>query len=323
MKIDKTTTIIKEFALQLNCKEYDYGNGHIHRLPAENGDSWFVEVNPADGLLLSDAYFSLLKSVTYVYNIPENHILICSLYSGNITIVENGKKSKRLYQGIHFFVNRGKKIKIIINTNEPIWYTFALVFEDFILKYIKDFLSQASYILSKDILLKPNYFNTPELLMIFEQLKYTIRSCDLPHMYYIGKIYEIFAIIIRNLDNEEYLNIPRHNHLSYQNKQFMWLLKTEIDKNILDSPTIEEMKNIAEMSESKLRRCFKATYGKTIYEYIRYKKMEQAIRFLSHDEMSIHNIATTLGYKSASKFSAAFKKVYGITPSAFRKSFNL
>ncbi|MCS4474516.1 helix-turn-helix domain-containing protein [Clostridium botulinum] len=51
--------------------------------------------------------------------------------------------------------------------------------------------------------------------------------------------------------------------------------------------------------------------------------MEQAIRFLSHDEMSIHNIATTLGYESASKFSAAFKKIYGITPSAFRKSFNL
>ncbi|MCS4463646.1 helix-turn-helix transcriptional regulator [Clostridium botulinum] len=62
------------------------------------------------------------------------------------------------------------------------------------------------------------------------------------------------------------------------------------------------------MSESKLRRCFKATYGKTIYEYIRYKKMEQAIRFLSHDEMSIHNISTTLGYESPSKFSAAFKK---------------
>ncbi|MCS4471567.1 helix-turn-helix domain-containing protein [Clostridium botulinum] len=39
--------------------------------------------------------------------------------------------------------------------------------------------------------------------------------------------------------------------------------------------------------------------------------------------MSIHNIATTLGYESASKFSAAFKKIYGITPSAFRKSFNL
>ncbi|WP_434303463.1 helix-turn-helix transcriptional regulator [Clostridium botulinum] len=323
MKIDKTTRIIKEFALQLNCKEYDYGNGSIYRLPEGNGDSWFVEVEPDDGLLLSDAYFSLLKPVTYVYNIPENHILICSLYSGNITIVENGKKAKRLYQGIHFFVTSGKQIKIIINTDEPVWYTLALVFEDFIKKYIKDFSSQPSYILSKDIILKTNHFNTPELLMIFEQLKYAIRNCDLLYMYYIGKIYEIFAIIIRNLDNEQYLNIPRHNHLSYQNKQFMWLLKTEIDKNILDSPTIEEMKNIAEMSESKLRRCFKATYGKTIYEYIRYKKMEQAIRFLSHDEMSIHNIATTLGYKSASKFSAAFKKVYGITPSAFRESFNL
>ncbi|MEW9096026.1 MAG: AraC family transcriptional regulator [Clostridiaceae bacterium] len=323
MKINEPITAIKEFTLHLNCRKYDYGNGIIHRLPKENGDSWFIEVEPAYGLILSDAYFSLLKPVTYVYNIPKNHILICSLYSGNITIVENGKKSRRLYQGIHFFVNKGTQVKIIINTDEPLWYTFALVLEDFILEYIKDFSSQTLHILYKDILLKPNYFNTPELLMIFEQLKYAIRNCDLPYMYYIGKIYEIFAIIIRNLENEEYLNIPRHNHLSYQNKQFMWLLKTEIDKNILSPPTIEEMKNIAEMSESKLRRCFKATYGQTIYEYIRYKKMEQAIRFLSHDEMSIHNIATALGYESASKFSAAFKKVYGITPSTFRKSFNL
>lgn len=183
MKIDKTTRIIKEFALRLNCKEYDYRNGSIYRLPEENGDSWFIEVEPDDGLLLSDAYFSLLKPVTYVYNIPENHILICSLYSGNITIVENGKKAKRLYQGMHFFVTSGKQIKIIINTDEPVWYTLALVFEDFIKKYIKDFSSQPSYILSKDIILKTNHFNTPELLMIFEQLKYAIRNCDLPHMY--------------------------------------------------------------------------------------------------------------------------------------------
>ncbi len=39
------------------------------------------------------------------------------------------------------------------------------------------------------------------------------------------------------------------------------------------------MKNIAEMSESKLRRCFKATYGKTIYEYIKYKKWNKQLDF--------------------------------------------
>ncbi|MCS4454146.1 hypothetical protein JTT00_02135 [Clostridium botulinum] len=115
--------------------------------------------------------------------------------------------------------------------------------------------------------------------MIFEQLKYTIRSCDLPHMYYIGKIYEIFAIIIRNLENEKYLNIPRHNHLSYQNKQFMWTLKEEIDKNILNPPTIEEMKNIAEMSESKLRRCFKATYGKQFMNILDIKRWNKQLDF--------------------------------------------
>jgi AraC-like DNA-binding protein len=323
MKIDKNIQIIREFASQLNCRKLDYGNGVLYRLPEENGDSWFIEVQPADGLLLSDAYFSLLKPITYIYNMPENHICICSLYRGNITIVERGKKPRRLYEGMHFLINKGTQVKIIINTDEPIWYTFALLSENFILKYMNNLSSNVLSFLSSNMSLKSTHYNTPNLLLVFEQLKYAIRNCDLSYMYYIGKIYEIFAIILRNIENDSCLNIPRRNHLSYENKQLIWLVKDEIDKNILVPPSIEEMKNIAEMSESKLRRCFKATYNKTIYEYIRSKKMEQAIRFLSHDEMSIHNIATTLGYESASKFSAAFKKIYGITPSAFRESFNL
>ncbi len=320
MSIDKKTAeLIEDFALQLNCKKSEYGNGSVYRFPKENGDSWFVEVNPYDGLIFSDAYFTLLKPFTYIYNVPENHILMCSLYSGNITIIENGKKTRHLYQGIHLLINRGKELKIIIGADKPVWYTFSLLKEDFMLKNMNDF----SHYLSDNLVINPNHYNTPELLMIFEQLKYAIRRSDLPFVYYLGKMYEIFSIIARNLKNENFLNISRHNHLSYQNMQFIWLLKDEIDKNILNPPTLEEMKSLTEMSESKLRRCFKATYDKTIHEYIRHKKMEQALRFLSHDDMSIHNISTTLGYESASKFSAAFKKVYGITPSSFRKSFDL
>lgn len=319
----KNIKIFEEFAYHLNSKKSQYGNGVLYRLPEENGDSWLVEIQPASGLLFIDSYFSLLKSVTYVYTIPENYIVICSLYKGNITIIENGKKALRLYQGMHMFVNKGTKIKIKIkiSKDEPVWYTLTLLFEDFILKHIND--SPYNF-LSNTLPLKSFHYNTPDLIMVFEQLKYAIRSCNLHYMFYIGKIYEIFAIILRNIENDHPINITdRRNHLSYQNMQFMWLLKSEIDKNILFPPTIEQMKNIAEMSESKLRRCFKATYNKTIYEYIKHKKMEQALRFLSHDEMSIHNIATTLGYESASKFSAVFKKTYGVTPSAFRKSFDL
>lgn len=315
----KITKTIMDFASQLNCKKSKYGNGSLYRLPKKNGDSWFVEVNPYDGLIFSDAYFTLLKQVTFFYNIPEKHVLICSFYSGNITVYEKGKKARHLYQGIHLLANEGRELKIIIGTDEPIWYTFILVNEDFLEKNMDEF----SYYLIKNKIINSNVYNTHELIMIFEQLKYAIRKADLPYIYYMGKTYEVFSIIKRNLEIENQLNKSRHNHLSYQNMQFMWLLKSELDKNILTPPTINEMINIAEMSESKLRRCFKAAYGKTIYEYIRYKKMEQAIRFLSHDDMSIHNVASTLGYESASKFSAAFKKVYGITPSAFRKSFDL
>lgn len=51
--------------------------------------------------------------------------------------------------------------------------------------------------------------------------------------------------------------------------------------------------------------------------------MNYALRLLWNDEMSIKNISSFLGYARPSKFTAAFKKVHGMTPGEVRKSFNL
>lgn len=57
----------------------------------------------------------------------------------------------------------------------------------------------------------------------------------------------------------------------------------------------------------------------TVASYIRVEKMQNAAQVLIHTERSIDDIAEEFGYSSEGKFSAAFKKIMGDTPSVFRK----
>ncbi len=72
------------------------------------------------------------------------------------------------------------------------------------------------------------------------------------------------------------------------------------------------------ISVSHLQKLFKQVYGMPIYHYIKEYRLEQAAVELVRSTASITGIAQNAGYDSASKFSEAFKKRYGTTPSQYR-----
>ena len=73
-----------------------------------------------------------------------------------------------------------------------------------------------------------------------------------------------------------------------------------------------------QISVSHLQRLFRQVYGMPVYHYIREYRLEQAAVELLSSRKRIVEIAMDAGYDSASKFSAAFKARYGVTPSAYR-----
>ncbi|HCV06103.1 MAG TPA: AraC family transcriptional regulator, partial [Oscillibacter sp.] len=60
-------------------------------------------------------------------------------------------------------------------------------------------------------------------------------------------------------------------------------------------------------------------YGSSIAAHIRQHRMEKASSLLLDTGDSLAQIARAVGYESQSKFSAEFKKVFGMLPSEFRK----
>jgi AraC-like DNA-binding protein len=80
-------------------------------------------------------------------------------------------------------------------------------------------------------------------------------------------------------------------------------------------PTINELARIAAMSPSKLKQLFKDIYGKPIYQYYQFNRMQKARSMLLSNKFSVKEVGMSLGYVNLSSFSAAFRKEFKVLPS--------
>ena len=72
------------------------------------------------------------------------------------------------------------------------------------------------------------------------------------------------------------------------------------------------------MSASRLRTVFKGVFGTSVYGYVREHRLERAAASLLGGERGIAAIAQEAGYANPSKFAAAFKGRFGVTPTQYR-----
>lgn len=63
---------------------------------------------------------------------------------------------------------------------------------------------------------------------------------------------------------------------------------------------------------------FSATENITIEQFMILQKIERAKELIIYDELTLKEIARTMGYSSSAHFSSQFKKVTGLSPSYFK-----
>jgi len=72
-------------------------------------------------------------------------------------------------------------------------------------------------------------------------------------------------------------------------------------------------------SAAHFSRKFHGEFGVTYQYYCDRIKMQRFLRHLEQEEIALEIIAERLGYSNACSFVRAFKRIYGITPGAYRK----
>ncbi|HEX3078425.1 MAG TPA: helix-turn-helix domain-containing protein [Lachnospiraceae bacterium] len=93
-----------------------------------------------------------------------------------------------------------------------------------------------------------------------------------------------------------------------------------IEDNLGSDPELEKIAKIAGYSIPHFYRVFGAIVGCSVKEYIRRRKLSNAMYAVITTKRSIIDIAFEYGFESHEVFTRAFKLVYGAPPSYFRKT---
>lgn len=310
-------------AKKYNLNQRVYGPGTGYDFPTDWSNGWIVEANPAKGLFVSSAWFTPEKKIVHAIDVDKPCMWIFCIDCGNMTYSRQGMGTVAFTPITHVLVNPGRPFRLTFPKGIHTCFTSVLVFDDFLQPFLQARNNPPKISIADAAAWKPEHYNTPNTMMILEQIRWAVRNGDMPLLAYEGMVLHLLCSIARNYPVTPERRSDRRNYVTWENEQKVYAVKLKIDEDILNVPPLEELKKLAGMSESKLRLSFKNIYQIPLYDYIRREKMKRAMQLLSADHLSIRDISELCGYKNASKFAAAFQEVHGITPSDFRRTFNL
>ncbi|MFT3884039.1 MAG: AraC family transcriptional regulator [Flavobacteriales bacterium] len=102
-------------------------------------------------------------------------------------------------------------------------------------------------------------------------------------------------------------------------------IKTAIVKLVHHSEAMQGRVKLSEYlatalgrDHSTLSKLFSQVEGSTIEQYFLLQRLERVKELIKYDELTLSEIADRMGFSSVAHLSAQFKKLTGMTPSAFK-----
>jgi AraC-like DNA-binding protein len=86
----------------------------------------------------------------------------------------------------------------------------------------------------------------------------------------------------------------------------------------LDVPSIARA---AHLSPAHFSREFRRTFGETPHQYLLTRRMERAAALLRNTDRTVADICLTVGLRSVGSFTTTFRRIFGLTPTAYRAAF--
>ncbi|AGI40217.1 AraC family transcriptional regulator [Thermoclostridium stercorarium] len=133
----------------------------------------------------------------------------------------------------------------------------------------------------------------------------------------LGHLYIFLSILIQN-NHKTLQNTSRYmNQEKYVKKVIEF-----ISKNYSEKISISEIARSIGLDRSYLYIIFKKTMKMSPQEYLINYRIERAVSLLRNPDLTIGDVARSVGYEDRLQFSKIFKKVKGISPNQFRKMQN-
>ncbi len=154
-----------------------------------------------------------------------------------------------------------------------------------------------------------------EIANSVEQLITHTINASFQKLYVRGKIFEILSLYFNETFNENVEQCP-----FVDNSDEIVKIKKAHDlliKDFNETPSLESLSKAIGLNIKKLKIGFKDLYGMPAFTYLYHYKMDYARKLLDQNQQNINEVATIVGYSSATHFIAAFKRKFGITPKQY------
>lgn len=153
-----------------------------------------------------------------------------------------------------------------------------------------------------------------------EQCIQAILNCQyadpLKRMFFFSKTMEMLVLQAEAFDRS-FNNKPYYIKSDYDRERILYV-RDYLLENIDAPPTLTELSRKAGLNEYKLKKAFKETFDKTVFEYLSDVRLETAKNDLLENKKTATEIAFGLGYSSLQHFSMAFKKKFGVSPNKMK-----
>ncbi|RGZ01185.1 AraC family transcriptional regulator [Clostridium sp. AM58-1XD] len=168
------------------------------------------------------------------------------------------------------------------------------------------------------------------LCQILLSLKYRHFKLGMTHIQYLRSAFNFFSDMTPGsiqigtqfltcfLFSLQFLTpIQNNDILTIDNRIYQAI--SYLNKNISEPLQLEDLAAVSGYSLSRFKVKFKQEVGITPAEYITLQKLEYAKRELAETDVSITDLAYSLGFSSSNYFSSVFKKFLDCTPKDYRK----
>lgn len=159
--------------------------------------------------------------------------------------------------------------------------------------------------------------NTPEMQMVLHQI------VDCPFAGLTGQIYleakclELIALRLeptsageKELINSRTLKVAELDRIYHAREILL--------RRYNHPPSLLELAQQVGLNDYKLKAGFRQVFGTTVFGYLWACRMEEARRLLCNRSITVQEAAFEVGYTCHGRFSAAFKRRFSMTPTAYR-----
>ena len=130
----------------------------------------------------------------------------------------------------------------------------------------------------------------------------------------IGHLYLFLDLLVSSSFNHTELSAGKLKDL-YIREAVTFIEQNYYRSNI----TVEDIARFCNLNQNYLGKIFKDSMNQTLQHFLIYFRMNKAAEFLKHSNMSVGEISKLVGYQNQLNFSRAFKKIFGLSPAAWRK----